>query len=525
MNLEDEGDFVYPALRIIRGQLPYLDFESGLAPGCLYILAAWLKVFGHTLQSARCFALLVIFVSQILVYLLARQVLKTPAAFFACLCFTFTSLSNWPVTSYHHLSQTSVLLTIWLSLQMLKHPERKFFAVAAGAAASLSAFILQTAGVCSILICLATAGVIFFAHGPSVAGRATLKGIGGALLLGLPCLLVLVMVVGWEPVWQNLVYNHLSAEEGRIGLQKKEFLFVPWDFVNQGLSAMSSLSYSEMWAQKIPLLRFLSWPTVYLATVGLFYPSLVLFLIVSAIRFHKDKLNLEHKLVLFLSVSTLVCSVASLYRPSSAHIGFVRHTWWILVVFYLLRLFRDSKSLIRFPVIAISALLFASILVQIHSQRNKFANLAQTVVYLPGGTLRTANSRFAANLQSFAAYLGRRNLEHPKMLVYPIFPMLYFLLDGENVTRHERLVPVWSPERDFDSVLDSFAQNKPDVIVLLDFDYDAYLKEYPALDRESFLKIDRQFRQQMFQQGIPVVILWPEFRVFESTEPSDSSGS
>jgi 4-amino-4-deoxy-L-arabinose transferase-like glycosyltransferase len=49
----DEGLIVSGAARILRGQHPYSDFNSGYPPGQFYTVAAVFRIFGPSLLSER----------------------------------------------------------------------------------------------------------------------------------------------------------------------------------------------------------------------------------------------------------------------------------------------------------------------------------------------------------------------------------------------------------------------------------------------------------------------------------------
>ncbi len=54
LNIYDEGLVLYAAERIVRGDLPYLDFQLQYTPGQFYVVAALFQAFGHSLFVPPC---------------------------------------------------------------------------------------------------------------------------------------------------------------------------------------------------------------------------------------------------------------------------------------------------------------------------------------------------------------------------------------------------------------------------------------------------------------------------------------
>lgn len=72
-NIYDEGFAVLNATRILSGDRPYRDFWTIYPPGQFYVLAAWFKVFGTSLMTARVYDTLVRLAVLTSVYLIARH--------------------------------------------------------------------------------------------------------------------------------------------------------------------------------------------------------------------------------------------------------------------------------------------------------------------------------------------------------------------------------------------------------------------------------------------------------------------
>lgn len=520
-NLEDEGDLVYPALRVLKGEVIYRDFELGTSPGTILLLAGYFKLFGATLASARVFIILVTVANQLMLYAIAKRLLAPRFAFLAGLLFGLTSLAGWPITSYHWLALSGLLATVLACQEMISKPQSRALPLLAGSLAAFTCYLLQTTGLVAVLSCLGAAIVQALRSDLRTALKQLGLGVLGALLLGLPILVWMLNLVGSELLLTNLFLRHLSSQQGRLGFQHTEFIFFPWKTVSSGMQVLGELPFSQLWLQKMRVLDFLTWPSLYFISHSLFYPLAVLFVLVGVYKFARDRSSETRQQFLFLALVTVLHSLTALYRPDATHISFTRHLWWILVVFALAWLVRSSRTALRYGGLVLICLVLAVTLVSSGFKRGQWTPSQSFLVRFPNGVVRVKNVQQARNLNAFAQFLKDRGQGRPRMFVYPIFPMLYFLADGVNPTPFDRMIPVWSSAKDWEVALESV--QTADFIVLLQFNYDAYLRSYPSVDREQFIADDQEFRKKLWETGKTLVQLWPQFGVLPADEERGQS--
>lgn len=511
LNLEDEGNLLFPALNLMRGQIPYEDFIIVVSPGVYYLLAVWLKIFGATFAWARAFAIFVQAFCLVLLYLIGRRVLTSRQAFVASILMGATSLTHWPIASHHWVGMASFLLTVYACQALLEKPESRSRALLAGGVAAASGLMLQSAGACAVALCLLTAVLAKPQVGLKGSLRMCLPGVLGALVAGLPLLIWIIVQVGYEPLLKHLVLGHLSSNDGRLQYESTPFVFFPTESVLQTWDYFLSQTWSQVWEQKGLFMGLFSWPVSHLLTHGLFYPLTVIFL--GAAWFVKDPQQKAQ--VALLAISGAINSLAALYRPDVAHVSAVRHVWWILVIYFVMVGLKSMPRTAR--AISACSLAFLSILILAYGlyQRQSFSSGPSYYVSLPNGVLRTKNERLATNLNAYSRFLKAQGKTRPKMFVYPIMPILYFLSNGENVTSYERLAPVLFPQEAFEKCLAELEANPPDFLVLLTMDFKAYHGAYPLLDLSEMVKRDLQFRGEMAKIPTTFVGLWPEFSVEE----------
>jgi hypothetical protein len=112
MDAQDEGYFLEQATRVLRGQLPYRDFDSLYTPGLLYLHAAVLSLFGGSpLIDMRIVGLVSRIVLGLALYFVCRRFVRPAIAVLAPL-FILIGLDRVPSTWEPHPGWPSAALTI-----------------------------------------------------------------------------------------------------------------------------------------------------------------------------------------------------------------------------------------------------------------------------------------------------------------------------------------------------------------------------------------------------------------------------
>lgn len=89
----DEGEYAYAGWRILRGELPYLDFYNMKFPGVYYFYALIFKAFGTSIISVRIAVMLLNFASGFFLFSVAKKWLGEGGAWLAAGIFLLLSLS------------------------------------------------------------------------------------------------------------------------------------------------------------------------------------------------------------------------------------------------------------------------------------------------------------------------------------------------------------------------------------------------------------------------------------------------
>lgn len=143
----DEGFLAYGAVRVMRGDVPNRDFISLQPPLSFYVAAGAFKLFGTSLATLRTLGLSIFVVIVLLVYALARQLMKPGLAFAAAFpatslgipYFNFTPFAVWQgITA----SMAAALLYLHASLT-----NRRWLALPAGVLTTISIFLRHDQGI------------------------------------------------------------------------------------------------------------------------------------------------------------------------------------------------------------------------------------------------------------------------------------------------------------------------------------------------------------------------------------------
>src|SRR5262249_9670255 len=100
--LSDEGVLLNGAERLLRGNTLYVDFFEFLPPGGFVLTAAWFKIAGISVGSARSLAILTIVGIACFTYLACRQASKSaPLSAVLATGWVVMSQGIWTQVSHH----------------------------------------------------------------------------------------------------------------------------------------------------------------------------------------------------------------------------------------------------------------------------------------------------------------------------------------------------------------------------------------------------------------------------------------
>jgi len=211
LNIYDEGLALYAAERIVRGDLPYLDFQLHYTPGQFYVVAALFQAFGHSLFVERMWDAAVRALIVVAGFALARTLMPAGRAAAAALFIMlrlgaagFHGLAMLPGLAFGLLSGACLLASF---------PRcRRGWLISAGLLAGIAVLFRQDIGGFAVIIGLGILAAWRWlssharrdaAPGPTSGGFAP-YAFGLAAAIGPPALFFLWRV-GPAGLWQELV--------------------------------------------------------------------------------------------------------------------------------------------------------------------------------------------------------------------------------------------------------------------------------------------------------------------------------
>jgi len=451
--INDEGIYLDGARRILTGQMPYRDFFVLTGPGTFWNVAAFFKIFGVSLASAR--ALLIFDVALIA----------------ACL--------YWLATEF-----SSRVLGFWLAWF--------FVALLAGDPGSLVVnHRWDSAALVVVAVTLLAAGLRSESHWPILAAG---MAVGYAAWVTPPVLLVLAPMFGWTFFvrrWKGVVSlatgvaavsmlaaGALSAT-GSLGPMVQHFVWTasqystanrfPYGGIIGGYRALfSDVSGLNLWIRAI-LVFFIVLPAV--------VPICALLGFSAARKLWKTPL-------LFILACAVAAVLACAPRMDVEHLRYSSPLSYVVASCVLTSLLPRN---LRAPLamgLSFVACLFLWNAVNLRSH----LETAQTRDGVLVGEPKDLDLERAleASVQKGESFF-----------VFPYIPIAYFLTQGANPTRYSFLQPGMMADTDEDQALASLRSAPPDKVLYADVPPESYLRLFPSSDprRLRMAKIERWLRE------------------------------
>jgi hypothetical protein len=188
----DEGVLLNGAVRILSGKLLYVDFFEFLPPGGFVVTAAWFKLFGVSLVSARTLAIVTIVYVATFTYLACWRASDKPMiSAFLTIGWLISSQGFLTQVSHHWFTTLLSMIATFCVLQKGKAKATRLASFTAGAACGMALVITPHRGALAAIAAAACVygqsglgGIVMFAIGSAAGPAAALVYLGahGALL-------------------------------------------------------------------------------------------------------------------------------------------------------------------------------------------------------------------------------------------------------------------------------------------------------------------------------------------------------
>lgn len=156
--LGDEGVLLDGADRMLRGSRLYADFFEFLPPGGFVITAAWFRIAGISVLSARSLAIFTIVGIACFTFLACRQASKNaPLSALLTTGWVVMSQGPWMQLNHHWFTTLFSMVAAWAAFASVEHPQRQpWWPLIAGAAAGTAVMVTSSRGAL-VMLAAATA--------------------------------------------------------------------------------------------------------------------------------------------------------------------------------------------------------------------------------------------------------------------------------------------------------------------------------------------------------------------------------
>jgi hypothetical protein len=389
-SIADEGVLLHGAERILRGNILYTDFFEILPPGGFVLTAAWLKVAGISIWSARSLAILIILGISCFTYLGCRQASQNaPLSALLAIGWVLMSQGSWTQVNHHYFTTLFSMVAAWAAFCTINDTRRRSrWPIIAGTAAGTAAMMSPTRGALAIL----AAVVAFIRPWQQLAAYA----VAGVLVP-----LALLIYVFWHHALAAAIYD---------------------------IIVFPAIQYGPI--QTIPFGTFADaqdFPLVYLLPFTAFLTLLV------CLRYWRTFIydRLLRSCVAFALASFLGCFP----RPDIVHIAFTTPLALPLFALCGTRLTERWHRAFRYAAAGVLIGLFAAtgIPFGLRVQEALHGDATQS----PEGNLRLVDQPALPEMLTRLSALPATD----GYFFYPYMPMLPFLSAREHISRYDIFIP------------------------------------------------------------------------------------
>jgi len=446
LNGADESLFLFEAKRLLDGDVMYRDVFEFVTPGAWYAMTLLYRLFGVDFATARAAMAVLHGIAAVLTYAAARRMAVRPAvAVVAAAVYLGVSQPVYPIASPHW---CSTLLTLWLLLRLLDDDwaERPRGTFVIGLLSGVLVMVQQQKGVVTALGIAALLAVDHLCarrYGmASGGGGAFMRRLSafaaGVLMVTVPCLLLLMALAGFEPMFDALVRFPLSSYRrahhipfgGRPFLAGSPFWWVEW-----GLAHMP-------WLLVVPAGR-----AVWL------------------LLRRRDRPTERRLTVLVLSGLTAIASI--LYYPDYIHLAFISPVFLVAAADaaeWALGALGTRPRLADVVATATAVVLLA--MLGVHMRRHLLLQRAAFPFSLETAfgrvDYRTAADR--ALSETLRAMVAAQ--PSPILFTYPAAVEPYLTAGARNPTRFQLLMPRVNPPEHTAEVLAALERERVELVVM-----------------------------------------------------------
>ena len=451
--INDEGIYLDGASRILAGQVPYRDFFVLTGPGTFWNVAAFFRVFGTSLASARALLVFDLALIAACLYWLAAEFHSRALGFWLAWFFVALMAGDAGGLVVNHRWDSGALSMAAVTLLAAGlRSENRWLMVAAGASAAYAGWVTPP-----VLLLLAPMFLWAFVSRKWMgtaclaAGIAIVSVFAGAALLITGALGPMIHHFAWT------ASQYSTANR------------FPYGGIIGGYPALFADARGvDLWVRRV-IVFFIAMPAV--------VPVCAVLALAAARRTWKTPLP-------FVLACALALVLAAAPRMDVAHLTYGSPLSYVVAGSALATLLPKRS---RAPLAMLLSLGACTLMWNGITLRTRLESAQTRGGVLVGGPQDLALER---SLEG-SVHQG------DSFFAFPYVPIAYFLTHGANPTRYSFLQPGMMADSDEDQALASLTQAPPGKIFYLDVPAEAYLRLFPSSDprRLRMNKIEAWLRE------------------------------
>lgn len=468
LNLWDEGDLAYGALRVLNGQIPLIDFgHDGYPPGRYVLSALFFKIFGTNLLSIRLLFVLLTSLVVILLYTTAKNIMNKNFAFIASLL-----LLSAPSMYYSRFFPICTIINIYFVARYI-NSYRKFDLLLAIFIILLTLLIKLEIGLISFIVLSIVFVLQAFYSREKISINFKSLHLRNKILVSMAiCFLVLLLTAAFK-----------------INLPSKLNTFVFQMNSTWGNPFPSFFSSSEK--------RFLPWKELF--DVSLFYMPILVYIstIILLLKrcilssFHATFNNKCNLLLLAISLFGIGTYGLVVWRVGFDNLLRVLPAFYILLCYFLNLFYKKIMQklahtdclnpgfnfkvfILSIPVLILPALLIVKFNFYHGFYAGSIGELRKNHVYISLEKAHVfANPMEAIWINEIVTYIRETTTKDDPIFALPLNPIWYFLSERDNPTSYDWVLPqtikLLGTEQ---KIIDQLQSNFPKIIIYADIAID-----------------------------------------------------
>ncbi|MEZ4489468.1 MAG: hypothetical protein R3C24_16460 [Cyanobacteriota/Melainabacteria group bacterium] len=423
---------------LVNGGLLYRDLHTVMFPGSYFLLALLFKIFGNYLMTTQIAVTFQILLSGILLLLISRRFIH---GWFVLLPAAVFYIIGPPLIPFYNHHWDAITFSLLFVLLITGQNLRPWTAFAAGISGGMAVLCFQLQAL------VVAAGAIarlyvdrFSSRSNSGMTRRHLALWAGILSVILVAAVYLLATGTIMPMLEATVIFPLQGRYGEVNS-------VPYGFLSLLDQTYRDLTPPLFALARVPILLILVAPVLLIGVLAIYL-----------LRNRSASLAKVDPSVLILFCTAMAMWLSELHRPD-----FKRLFWGepllLILLFYVAERLIDRYKLLKYPMIILSLVLFAGLLINVHVFKTVYCPQHQKSYITRRGSLSSPDD------MEILAVLQKLTREGDTVFIYPYDTGINYLTGTKFPSRYPFIHYGYHTDAQIKELLDDLEREKPDYAV------------------------------------------------------------